>query len=125
MPVYEYQCSACLVEFEREQRISDEPVKKCPNCGKLKVKRLISRTSFGLKGGGWYGDLYASQKPAADKKDDAPAAAGADAAVAPAPTADSSKGDGAAASADSGSDGAKSASKGDKKKPGKKKAAAA
>jgi putative FmdB family regulatory protein len=71
MPVYEYQCGACNHEFEREQRISEDPIKKCPQCGKLKVKRLISRTSFVLKGGGWYGDLYASQKPGSEKKDDA------------------------------------------------------
>jgi putative FmdB family regulatory protein len=68
MPVYEYLCKACEHEFEREQRISDSPVKKCPACGARKAKRLISRTSFLLKGGGWYSDLYASSKPArADK----------------------------------------------------------
>jgi len=71
MPVYEYQCGACGHEFEREQRISEDPIKKCPKCGKQKAKRLISRTSFVLKGGGWYGDLYASQKPASEKKEDA------------------------------------------------------
>ena len=63
MPVYEYHCKACDHEFEREQRISDKPVKKCPSCGALQAKRLISRTSFVLKGGGWYNDLYASSKP--------------------------------------------------------------
>ncbi|MDJ0787514.1 MAG: zinc ribbon domain-containing protein [Myxococcota bacterium] len=63
MPVYEYQCKGCDHEFEREQRISDKPVKKCPSCGAMKVKRLISQTSFVLKGGGWYGDLYSSAKP--------------------------------------------------------------
>ena len=66
MPVYEYLCKACDHEFEREQRISDKPVKKCPECGAMKAKRLISRTSFVLKGGGWYNDLYAS--PSGDKK---------------------------------------------------------
>ena len=65
MPVYEYQCKACGHEFEREQRISDPPVKKCPSCGAAKARRLISRTSFVLKGGGWYSDLYAT-KPAAE-----------------------------------------------------------
>lgn len=69
MPVYEYQCTACQHEFEREQRISEAAIKKCPKCGKAKAKRLISRTSFVLKGGGWYGDLYASQKPASESKD--------------------------------------------------------
>ena len=65
MPVYEYQCKGCGHEFEREQRISDTPVKKCPSCGALKARRQISRTSFVLKGGGWYSDLYGTAKPAA------------------------------------------------------------
>lgn len=67
MPVYEYVCQSCDHEFEREQRISDKPVRKCPVCGALKAKRLISRTSFVLKGGGWYNDLYA--RPSGKKKD--------------------------------------------------------
>jgi putative FmdB family regulatory protein len=62
MPVYEYICKACDHEFEREQRISDNPLKKCPECGGMKAKRLISRTSFVLKGGGWYSDLYSSTR---------------------------------------------------------------
>jgi putative FmdB family regulatory protein len=69
MPVYEYACKGCGHEFEREQRITDKPVKKCPECGALKAKRLISRTSFVLKGGGWYNDLYATPKPSAGKSD--------------------------------------------------------
>jgi len=62
MPVYEYICKACDHEFEREQRISENPLKKCPECGAMKAKRLISRTSFVLKGGGWYSDLYSSPR---------------------------------------------------------------
>jgi putative FmdB family regulatory protein len=68
MPTYEYQCKACDLEFEREQRISDPPVKTCPRCKARQVKRLISRTSFHLKGGGWYSDLY-SKPGKAGKKD--------------------------------------------------------
>jgi len=60
MPTYEYQCAKCGQEFERDQRITDEPVKKCPHCRSARVKRLISTTSFVLKGGGWYSDLYSS-----------------------------------------------------------------
>jgi putative FmdB family regulatory protein len=67
MPTYEYVCKACDLEFEREQRISDPPVKTCPSCKAKQVKRLISRTSFHLKGGGWYSDLYA--KPKGGKSD--------------------------------------------------------
>jgi putative FmdB family regulatory protein len=69
MPVYEYACEKCKHEFEVEQRISDDPVKTCPKCRARKVKRLISRTSFVLKGSGWYSDLYAS--PGAKKDGDA------------------------------------------------------
>ncbi len=76
MPTYDYGCKACGHEFEREQRISDKPVKKCPECGKLQARRLISKTSFVLKGGGWYNDLYSSGKPdsgSSDKDGSAPA----------------------------------------------------
>jgi len=69
MPVYEYICKACDHEFEREQRISDRPVKKCPACGAMKAKRLISRTSFVLKGGGWYSDLYSSNRGDSGKRE--------------------------------------------------------
>lgn len=62
MPIYEYACAKCKAEFEVEQRITDDPVKTCPKCRSRKVKRLISRTSFVLKGGGWYSDLYSSSK---------------------------------------------------------------
>ena len=69
MPVYEYACEKCKHEFEAEQRISDDPIRTCPKCRARKVKRLISRTSFVLKGSGWYSDLYAS--PGAKKDADA------------------------------------------------------
>jgi len=67
MPVYEYLCKACDHEFEREQRITDKPLKKCPSCGSMQAKRLISRTSFVLKGGGWYNDLYSIPRADAAK----------------------------------------------------------
>ncbi|MCP5055102.1 MAG: zinc ribbon domain-containing protein [bacterium] len=68
MPLYDYQCKGCGHEFSREQRITENPLKKCPECGAMKSKRLISQTAFVLKGSGWYNDLYASNKPA--KKED-------------------------------------------------------
>ena len=69
MPIYEYQCEKCSHEFEREQRITDDPVKTCPKCKARRVKKLISQTSFVLKGGGWYSDLYASSGDKKDKDD--------------------------------------------------------
>jgi putative FmdB family regulatory protein len=63
MPIYEYECQSCDHRFEEWQKMSDKPVKVCPKCKARKVEKLISHTSFQLKGGGWYSDLYASQKP--------------------------------------------------------------
>ena len=54
MPFYEYECSACKHHTEALQKISDAPLKKCPECGKQALKRLISAPVFRLKGGGWY-----------------------------------------------------------------------
>lgn len=58
MPTYEYRCDACGHEFEKEQRITEKPIKKCPECGALKARRMVGGTGFILKGGGWYSDLY-------------------------------------------------------------------
>jgi putative FmdB family regulatory protein len=71
MPIYEYACEKCGHEFEREQRITDDPVKTCPECRSRKVKKLISQTSFVLKGGGWYSDLYSSSGGKDEKPDKA------------------------------------------------------
>lgn len=60
MPTYNYECDACGFGFEREQRISENPIKKCPKCGKSKARRMISAGNFILKGGGWYSDGYGS-----------------------------------------------------------------
>jgi putative FmdB family regulatory protein len=62
MPVYEYECGACGHHFEEWQKMSDKPIQTCPKCKKKKVEKLISATSFQLKGGGWYSDLYSSTK---------------------------------------------------------------
>jgi putative FmdB family regulatory protein len=72
MPTYEYACAACKHEWEIEQKISENAIKKCPKCGKNKAVRQIGSGNFILKGGGWYADAYSSSsnKPAA-KKDDA------------------------------------------------------
>ncbi len=70
MPIYEYMCEKCSHEFEREQRITDDPVKTCPKCRSRRVKKLISQTSFVLKGGGWYSDLYSSPGKDAKKTTD-------------------------------------------------------
>ncbi|TAK07635.1 zinc ribbon domain-containing protein, partial [bacterium] len=57
MPIYEYKCQQCG-DFEVTQKIKDKPLTRCPTC-KGKVKKLISNTSFQLKGTGWYITDYA------------------------------------------------------------------
>jgi putative FmdB family regulatory protein len=70
MPIYEYACGKCEHEFEVEQRITDAPLKTCPKCKSRRVKKLISLTSFVLKGDGWFSDLYSSSKDDKDKDKD-------------------------------------------------------
>ena len=101
MPTYDYQCEKCGFEFEREQRITEDPIKTCPECKARKVKRLLSAPNFILKGGGWYADGYGSSSGSSSTDADGS-------------TSSASDGD-----ASSGSDGAKK-SEGGKKKADKK-----
>jgi putative FmdB family regulatory protein len=66
MPIYEYECEKCG-EFEQMQRITDPPLARCPTC-KRKIRRLISNTSFQLKGTGWYVTDYAKSGSANGSK---------------------------------------------------------
>ena len=54
MPFYEYECANCKFYTEVLQKITDAPLKKCPSCGKTRMKKLVSAPVFRLKGGGWY-----------------------------------------------------------------------
>jgi putative FmdB family regulatory protein len=54
MPFYEYRCEACGHEIEALQKVSDEPLLDCPECGRPALKKLMSAVGFRLKGGGWY-----------------------------------------------------------------------
>jgi putative FmdB family regulatory protein len=54
MPTYQYACPDCGLEFERVQKFTDDPVKKCPKCGKRKVYRVVSKVAVSFKGSGWY-----------------------------------------------------------------------
>jgi putative FmdB family regulatory protein len=67
MPIYEYRCEKCG-EFEYSQRITDPALQRCPTC-KRKVRRLISSTSFQLKGSGWYVTDYARAGGSGKDKD--------------------------------------------------------
>ncbi len=112
MPIYEFVCELCGRLVERLQKISDPPPDACPECGG-RMAKIMSRSSFQLKGGGWYKDLYssaagsgadagaaktdgpsgASAETSKPKLDPAPAAAPAasPAPVAPAPAAPAKK----------------------------------
>ncbi len=59
MPTYEYRCNACGIEFEVEKRMSDPVAAACTTCGATDTERLISHSSFVLKGSGWYVTDYA------------------------------------------------------------------
>jgi putative FmdB family regulatory protein len=70
MPTYDYECSACGHEFELFQGINDPVQKKCPECGKLKLKRLFGTgAAVVFKGSGFYQTDYRSEsyKKAAEK----------------------------------------------------------
>jgi len=60
MPTYDYYCKECKKLFEIFHSIKDEAKTICPDCEKESLKRLISKSNFILKGGGWYSDLYSS-----------------------------------------------------------------
>ena len=66
MPIYEYACDTCG-NFEVTQRITEKPLRRCPTC-KRPVRKLISNTSFQLKGSGWYVTDYAGKKGSDDGK---------------------------------------------------------
>jgi len=75
LPTYDYICTKCHNAWELEQRITENPVRKCPKCGANTAKRQISSgAGFILKGGGWYADGYGSKKPSSSesKSDDKP-----------------------------------------------------
>ena len=63
MPIYEYTCSSCGKLTDILQKVSDPAPGTCPQCNaEGTLSKLVSRTSFVLKGGGWYSDLYSSSK---------------------------------------------------------------
>src|SRR5512143_3661245 len=90
MPIYEYQCAKCGHHLEALQRISDKPLRECPECGKHTLKRLMSAPLFRLAGSGWYETDFKSDKEnkrnlVGDKAE--PAASGAEPKTEPKPDA--------------------------------------
>jgi len=68
MPIYEYECDACGHHTEALQKFSDPPLTECEECHSGKIKRLISQSTFHLKGTGWYVTDYASKSSAASSR---------------------------------------------------------
>ena len=62
MPIYEYVCSDCGHEFEKLQKISDAPLRDCPDCETPALKKKISAPGFRLSGSGWYETDFKSDK---------------------------------------------------------------
>ncbi|MBW1649310.1 MAG: zinc ribbon domain-containing protein [Deltaproteobacteria bacterium] len=76
MPIYEYQCINCSKTIEASQKILDPPLTECEHCAG-KLKKIISQSSFYLKGSGWYATDYAKKTGgnASEKTEKSPAAA--------------------------------------------------
>ena len=69
MPIYEYKCSKCGEVFEAFQKITDQPLTECRHC-RGRVEKLISQSSFQLKGSGWYLTDYAKKSQSAASSPD-------------------------------------------------------
>ncbi len=68
MPVYEYECASCGGHFELTRKFSDPDLTECQLCKKTNtIRKVLSPTSFVLKGSGWYATDYAAKKTDSDK----------------------------------------------------------
>jgi putative FmdB family regulatory protein len=91
MPIYEYSCSSCGKTIDVLQKISDPAPPTCTACGaENSLSKVVSRSSFVLKGGGWYSDLYSStKKDGASSSSSSSSSASSSSASTPAPAASS------------------------------------
>lgn len=71
MPLYEYQCKKCKHKFEKIQKFSDRPLKKCPECGGP-LEKLLHAAGLQFKGAGWYVNDYAAKSVSRDSTDHSP-----------------------------------------------------
>lgn len=76
MPIYEYRCAECGFQNEYLQRMSDAPLKDCPECGKPSLSKMVTAAGFQLKGSGWYATDF-KNNGAKPKKDSEKPAEGA------------------------------------------------
>lgn len=68
MPIYEYQCESCGHQMEKLQKMSDDPLKDCPECNESSLRKLVSAAAFKLKGTGWYETDFKDNSKKDDKK---------------------------------------------------------
>jgi putative FmdB family regulatory protein len=111
MPIYEYECSQCHEVSDALQKVNDPAPESCPRCGaQHTLSRLVSRTSFVLKGGGWYADLYSSSKAKPSEGGDSKPAPKSDAPASKESTGSSGSSSGGSSSGSKDSGGSASAS---------------
>ena len=69
MPIYEYRCDACGYQREFLQKVSDDPIKACPDCSSGQFSKMVTAAGFHLKGSGWYATDFKNGSKAAPKAD--------------------------------------------------------
>jgi putative FmdB family regulatory protein len=70
MPIYTYRCNNCGVQFEEQQSFSDNPLTRCPECGKKALKKVFQPVGIVFKGSGFYATDHHSPSGQAAKKDE-------------------------------------------------------
>ncbi|MCX6065339.1 MAG: zinc ribbon domain-containing protein [Chloroflexi bacterium] len=85
MPIYTYRCESCGVQFERRQSFTDDPLKRCPECSKNSLRKVLTPAGIVFKGSGWYATDHKStsglNRPAkVESKESAPSASSSESA---------------------------------------------
>ena len=70
MPIYPYICGTCGHEFDKLQKVSDDPDKHCPECGEESLRRKVTAAAFHLKGTGWYVTDFKDKGGKKDQKEE-------------------------------------------------------
>ena len=71
MPIFDYECRNCGHVFDVLQKMSDDPLSECPECGQPDLRKLLSAPNFHLKGSGWYAtDFKPDKKPSSAESPD-------------------------------------------------------
>jgi putative FmdB family regulatory protein len=70
MPLYEYACEQCGHSLTKLQKLSEAPLKECPQCHQMALQKMISSPAFKLEGTGWYETDFKDNKKTSEKKSD-------------------------------------------------------